>query len=32
MRQCRFIGTEEGILELSVNIQERKTFPKISLR
>lgn len=28
----RFVGTEEGILELNVNIQDRKTFPKIAVR
>lgn len=32
MTNSRFVATEEGILELNVNIQERKTFPKIALR
>lgn len=32
IQRSRFVGTEEGILELNVNIQDRKTFPKISVR
>ncbi|KAI9794923.1 MAG: hypothetical protein M1835_006297 [Candelina submexicana] len=27
-----YVGTEEGILEYQINIQERKCFPKIDLR
>jgi len=27
-----YVGTEEGILEYAVNIQERKTFPGIALQ
>ena len=33
MSGCRrFVGTEEGILELKVNIEQRKTFPAMSFR
>lgn len=32
IQHCRFVGTEEGILEFNVNIQDRKTFPKIDVR
>lgn len=32
IRRTRYVGTEEGILELNVNIQERKMFPKIAVR
>jgi hypothetical protein len=28
----RYVATEEGILEYTVNIDERKTFPIIDLR
>lgn len=28
----RFVGTEEGILEYAVNLDDRKTFPGIALR
>lgn len=28
----RYVATEEGILEYTVNIDERKTFPRIDLR
>ena len=28
----RCVGTEEGILEYTVNLQERKTFPGLSFR
>lgn len=28
----RYVATEEGILEYTVNIEERKTFPQIDLR
>lgn len=28
----RYVATEEGILEYTVNIRERKTFPGITLQ
>jgi len=28
----RYVGTEEGILEYHVNIQDRKTFPDFSVK
>lgn len=28
----RYVGTEEGILEYTVNINERKTFPGVALQ
>ena len=31
-RYSRYVATEKGILEYTVNINERKTFPGISLQ
>jgi hypothetical protein len=28
----RFVGTEEGILEYAVNLDDRKTFPGMAFR
>lgn len=28
----RYVGTEEGIMEFAVNIQERKTFPSATFQ